>query len=288
MAANSEPVRIVVEGMIDRIIISALLSKALPAIEPIILVASRSLRPLEGNSLGVRSYLSSHPEGTIVVFDQDEGTLTAALDAAPEYEGSDLHFCPAIPTVDAWLLADTNFAVEHLGLDEAQSGEHLFYGSFGAAQRQVKNVVRAKARQPDQLYKMIHEHFDIKQSMLVAPSLAKFIETVSSVGAITGPVYSRHREIARKLDNRIFASLIAEVRPAHSVVYRTADGRTYTAGELRNLVLAGDAVGVAYMESILRVARDILMFEADDDIEHDTDDVNQDISIDDDGDKDVK
>lgn len=64
--------------------------------------------------------------------------------------------------------------------------------------------------------------------------------------------------IGRNISLDIFAGLIHEVVPANTVIWKTAQGKLFTAKELRKQIEDGTEIGQQYASDVLRVARDFL------------------------------
>lgn len=260
---RGDAVKIYTEGSRDADVLAALLSRAFPNLKPVILAVNQSLSSTRG---GVKSkILEGIPEGSIVVFDLEEGAIRDAVDKNYLAGDRNLVMCPAIPTVEGWLLADVEWATSVLELNDGEALSAQWYGErsevTNIAIRRVKQAL--KTRRLSTLIRVSSE-FNVNRAMTLSPSFAHFIEAVQHVNEISVPAYSRTRELASSMDRTIFASLVGELRPLDQVVYRSL-GKQYSAGELKSEIMAGTVVGISYMENVLRVARDLLSFEAEDD-----------------------
>jgi len=260
MDLNDKKLRIAVEGRHDALIVQALISKLIPDVDPYISVAGRSLMPRYGRG---QSYFGNLAPQTIVIYDLEEGMIPDEL--PQREESSDLVFIPAVPTLEAWLLSDPEWAAKELKLKKGEIMQSFKSGKTSLALIKMRERVRRQfERNPSQLERSISEDFNIGVAESTSPSFGKFVEVIKKYSKKSS-VQSRPREIAIRLENAIFASLVAELQPVTKIVYKTADGSLHTAGDIRNAILEGNELGISYMESILRLARNFLAFEANDD-----------------------
>lgn len=257
-----EPVRIAVESKYDSLLLQTLIKKLDPGLDPYISIAGRSLAPARSD---IRSHLANHAPGTIVIYDLEEGMISDDLpqrDAHP-----DLVLIPAIPTVEAWLLADPDWAARELGVSRDEIMQSYQSGKRSVVMVDMKNHLKSQLdRTPREFQTRLLDDFNTGTAEALSPSFGRFAEIIRSHGPAIHAA-GRLREISYRLPNAIFASLVAELEPSTGIVYRTADGDKYTAGDIRNAILAGDELGISYMESILRIARDFLAFKAEEEDE---------------------
>lgn len=161
-------------------------------------------------------------------------------------------FC-AIKEIESWLFADNVTALENakeqwgreiiptLPLPEdiptPKINAELAFGKNLNSWEFVKNI-----------------NIDIASAR--SPSLREFLTGIKNMLAAqpTPPLQSVSRNISRD----VFSGLIREVLPANTVIWRTANGESFTADELRKQIEEGTDIGQQYASDVLRVARDFL------------------------------
>jgi hypothetical protein len=198
--------------------------------------------------------LALPPEGVAVLVDLDEQSVPDAQARAREQLGDPpvRVFC-AVPTIEAWLFADDKLAEEQCAKDEEAlailrriplpeeipTPKALARTIFGPPQHcawlRRMNVERASAR---------------------TPSLRAFLVGLGEMLGV--PVPAASESVGRSLSRNVLSGLLAEVLPSDTVVWRTTDGDTYTAGDLRHHIELGDEIGQQYASDLLRVSRDFL------------------------------
>jgi hypothetical protein len=177
---------------------------------------------------------------------------------------SEFLFIPAIPTLEAWLLADPDWAAAELHLPKSEILRSFEGGKTSIAIIEMKKRIKNQFEQhPEKFAKRILEDFDVSTAASLSPSFGKFLEEIKT-RSTSSTIPNRPRALVSKIGNAVFASLVAELQPVTKIVYKTADGHKHTAGDIRNAILAGNELGIAYMESVLRLARDFLSFQAED------------------------
>ena len=237
---------LLVEGTADLFLVRCILTAAGLPVDQVDLRVSR----------GKEENLSSADSSdiTVALIDLDETSVPDARARARQQLGDPPFevFC-AVPTVEAWLFADEQLAEAQCANDpealailrriplpeEIPNPKELSRTLFGLPQHcgwlREMNVRRAAAR---------------------SPSLRAFLVRMGEL--LHTPVPTASESVSRSLSRSVLAGLIAEVLPSETVVWRTMDGDTYTAIELRKHIEAGDEVGQQYASDLLRVSRDVL------------------------------
>lgn len=79
------------------------------------------------------------------------------------------------------------------------------------------------------------------------------------VGRMLGVAVAGIEEsVGRSLSRSVLASLLAEIIPSDTVVWRTASGDTFTAAQVRHHIEQGSPIGQQYASDLLRISRDFL------------------------------
>lgn len=248
-----EPILLLVEGATDVQIVGSICDAAGYPSDRIRIIPMPGKRSIEAL---VKSIPSSEAERYAVLIDLDEVGVADALARARQQLGHPAVevFC-AVPHIEAWLFADDRCAYQHASNDDARrilehvplpeaipNPKELAYELFGPPERwgflRTINVEYAAARSPS------------LRAFLVGMGRLLHLEhepIVESVG--------------RTLDRDVIASLISEILPSDTVVWRTTSGE-YTAAELRQHIESGTEIGRRYAMDLLRISRDYLMRKA--------------------------
>jgi len=195
----------------------------------------------------------------IVVYDLDDGSVGDAValnDSAESYDG--VTYCPAIPTVDAWLFADSKALFETLGekadqvLGRMPLPEQIPY---------PKALRHALLRSPKK-FEGVFDHVDIQVAGSRSPSLKYFLQQAYRFTG-TAPVdFDGPTIIENQIDRALMRNLISEVYPSSAPLFRSASGEVYTGEQMMQEVIDGTDIGREYMSDVLRVARDFLARQA--------------------------
>jgi hypothetical protein len=247
-----ERVTLLVEGPYDQMLVGWILEAAgLPTARLGVVVAR--------GKTGARRYVEALPEdvaaeSVAVLIDLDEGSVPDAQARAREQLGDPpvVVFC-AVPTIEAWLFADDRLAEEQCARDE-EAMAILRRIPMPEEIPSPKELARAVFGLPEHcawLRKM-----NVERASARSPSLRTFLVGIGDLLGV--PVRVASESVGRSLSRSVLASLLAEVLPAATVVWRTTDGEAYTAADLRHHIEIGDEVGQQYASDLLRVARDFL------------------------------
>lgn len=244
---------IAVEGETDRVVVESLLVKAEIA-NAKITVARGHLAP---TAYGRKRLDRLKVEGPlIVVYDQDSGSVGDAVVANDRPR--DILFCPAIPTVDAWLFADTGAFFEVVGHKAEQFvgrmplPEQLPYPTF------LKSTMLRDKR----TFKRLLERIDLFVAGARSPSLKYFIQTARRMSNLPALGFDEPSNAAGQVNREVLRNLISEVYPSEKTLYRSASGAIVTAEQMMQEITNGTDLGREYSSDILRVARDLLARQA--------------------------
>lgn len=218
--------------------------------------------------LSAKAHLTKTPEGLkrlnqlnlgrplIVVHNQDSGLVGDAV--ASNNRASDIQFCPAIPTVDAWLFADTETFFQVVGEKAEQFvgrmplPEQLPYPRF---------LKHAMLRDPDTLNRLL-DQVNILVAGARSPSLKYFIQTSRQISDLPMLEFDEASNPAGQVSRGVLRNLISEVYPSNKPLFRAASGAVLTAEQMMQEITNGTALGREYGSDILRVARDLLARQA--------------------------
>jgi hypothetical protein len=264
-------VRVLVEGKLDAFWIELLVVKALSSTE--VRVSAIACGGKEAVFQRLRAELGSKdrvlhdlPDTaiTVAVVDADTNNLADARVATPFRDAPNIasHVFFAVPTMESWLFADLQAAKRHAvknsGLsldliqfpDEFPMAKELAARVFGGA-----TAVRSKGRQ-------VIEDMDMSIAVSRSPSLRDFILGLSSIIGLN--VAPELVDADRLLGRRLLGSLINETNPSSRVLYKTMSGQRVTASELAAEIAKGTPIGRQYAADLLRIARELLAQEAQD------------------------
>ena len=248
--AHRDRITLLVEGTQDQMLVGWILEAAgLPA-DQIEIVSAGGL----GELRKLQSLAAASPERVAVLVDLDARSVPDAQAKAREKLADPpvRVFC-AVPTTEAWLFADDRLAEEQCAGDE----EALAILRRIPMPEEIptpKELARAIFG-PPQRYQWLR-NLNVERAAARSPSLRAFLVGIGEMLGV--PVRSAAESVGRSLSRNVLSSLLAEVLPSDTVVWRTTDGDAYTAGDLRRHIEQGDEIGQQYASDLLRVSRDFL------------------------------
>lgn len=213
--------------------------------------------------MDIQHRLPLHDNDVIAyLMDVDAITIPDALTYAQNIkdvlsmEGRPFELFYAIPEIESWLFADDELilkcssnskykkVIERLPLpDEIPYPKELWMKIF-------KNT-------KDFSFLL---NMNISRATSRSLSLNDFLTRLSKILKLEIP--NLNESISKNLDRRIFINLLKEVLPSNKVIYKTIDGRTYTAKEMIDNIKSGTDVGKEYSSVLLRISRDFLIRKA--------------------------
>lgn len=234
---------LLVEGPFDRRVVLQLLGMV--GIDSVEVVECRSLRRVAEN---LRTLGRSRSDlGALI--DADEITVRDAQEHARDRLGTKLrHVYAAVPTLEAWLLADT-MAVPELSsivgnpallADEIPKPKAVARQVFGDTYRRYPRPA-------------LPDGYDVRRAMARSPSLRVFVDGMRTF-ADSGEV---HEPLPTTADRVAVIAALKEVADGSSVMWRTMSSE-YTAEQLIDSMNAGEEAGTQYAQDLLRIARDLL------------------------------
>jgi len=168
--------------------------------------------------------------------------------------------CAAVPSMASWLFSDIENAKKYsrneTALDvlrristpeEIAYPKQLAYNAF-----KVQN------------YEEIFSSMDIESACLSSQSFAHFINRIIDISKIPKE-YKYLTAYNRSLDLDIIANLLREYSRENSTVYRSLDGKRYSAEYMIQAVSRETDIGKEYASNLLRIARDFIARKAIDD-----------------------
>lgn len=248
-ASQAPNLVLLVEGEHDAEIVSALFSRAqfpMDRIKTIPVGGKANIRQLLAN-------LTSEPIRYAALIDADAITVPDAEEHARRELGDPPVpvFC-AVPTLEAWLVADSETVGRVLNeADEEGSVEHAL--ATENVQEWSGIVRRLKDRR-----KALHiiEQMDVEVASARSPSLRTFLKGIGEILEISTAFLDQ--AYARSLGRDAISNLLAEVARGDAVVYRTANGDAVTAEVMINQIRDGTDLGRQYASDLLRISRDFL------------------------------
>lgn len=195
----------------------------------------------------------------IVVYDLDDGSVgdAAALnDTAGTSEG--VTYCPAIPTVDAWLFADSKALFQTLG-DKA---DQLVGRMPLPEQIPYPKALRHALLRDSKKLQSIFDTIDIQVAGSRSPSLKYFLQHAYRLTGKPPVDFDGPSIVENQIDRALMRNLISEVYPSSAPLFRSASGHVFTGEQMMQEVIDGTDLGREYMSDVLRVARDFLARQA--------------------------
>lgn len=192
----------------------------------------------------------------IVVYDQDSGSVGDAV--VTNDRASDILYCPAIPSVDAWLFADSDAFFEILG-DKAEQ----FAGRMPLPEQlPYPRFLKSTMLRNNETLSRLLERIDILVAGARSPSLKYFIQTARMISGLPSMPFDEPSNLSGQIDREILRNLISEVYPSDKALFRAASGAIITAEQMMQEITDGTSLGREYSSDILRVARDLLARQA--------------------------
>ncbi|TCA97405.1 hypothetical protein E0H65_14130 [Rhizobium leguminosarum bv. viciae] len=188
--------------------------------------------------------------------DADEGSVADARELARQQLGhpSIDVFC-AVPTIEAWIFADPEFAKSAARsphaqemIDRAPLPETIPYPKQFAM-----NVFGSAKRYP------VAGHFDVNLAAARSPSLRAFVE---GLAALLGADVPFKLPVGKLSDTRDVVSTLLRELPDTKIVWKTMTGARISAGELAKAIADGTPLGNQYATELLRVSRDLIARQA--------------------------
>lgn len=186
--------------------------------------------------------------------DLDESSVPDAIARAREQLGNPPIevFC-CVPQIEAWLFADDELALSRCAQDE----EALSVLRRIPLPEEIPNP-KVLARQvfgPPTSWGFLRD-MNVQRASARSPSLRNFL---LGMGRMLGVSVQRVEEsVGRSISRSVIASLLAEIIPSDTIVWRTAGGDTYTAAQVRHHIEQGSPIGQQYASDLLRISRDFL------------------------------
>lgn len=243
---------LLVEGQTDAVIVDALLENA--GIRRVEILVTGGRRTLHG-------LLQELPlQGIAVLIDADEPTVPDAIDWAKnnaQLHGATAQIYVAIPSVDAWLLADPNgvarFA-EPLGAERLRRmppAESITYPKHVLSNVLPRSVDRREVARSINL--------DVARQR--SASLSVFLDGMARFSGMP-PEQRAYAGVESEAIRQVVVRLMRETHHAALPVLSTLDGGIVDAEQMIAEVETGTTLGREYVSAILRLARDLLAAEA--------------------------
>lgn len=203
----------------------------------------------------IRDLKSDQHNKYAALIDADEASVADSRELARNQLGQPMIdvFC-AVPTVEAWMFADPEFAKRAARssharemIDRAPLPETIPYPKLLAT-----NVFGSTKSLP-------MGDFDLHLAAARSPSLRAFVEGISK---LVGADLSFELPIGKLSDTRDVVSTLLRELPDAKVVWKTMAGARVSAGDLATAIAEGTPLGNQYATELLRVARDLIARQA--------------------------
>lgn len=186
------------------------------------------------------------------LIDLDEPSVRDAISRAREQlDDPPIEVFCCVPEIEAWLFADDVLALRHCDEESLSILRRLPLPEEIPRPRELARQVFGPTSKITFLRDM-----DIQRASARSPSLRSFLQGIGRMLGIS--VEWIEESVSRSISRSAIASLLAEVTPSDTVVWRTASGEVYTAVQLRHQVEEGRPIGQQYASDLLRVSRDFL------------------------------
>lgn len=240
---------LLVEGKHDAEIVCALLRRAqfpMDRIKAIPVGGKANIRQLLAN-------LTPESNRYAALIDADAVTVPDAEAHARQELGDPPVpvFC-AVPTLEAWLVADSETVGRVLNQEDEEG--RLEHALAVESLQEWSGIVRRLRDRRTALH--IIEQMDIEVASVRSPSMRTFMKGIGDILEINTSFLDQ--AYARSLGRDTIANLLAEVARGDVVVYRTAEGDAVTAEAMINQINGGTDLGRQYASDLLRISRDFL------------------------------
>lgn len=244
---------IAVEGKSDEPVVAHML-RAAGISEFEVFVANAGLDPKKFEKRWRRL---GYDRPAIVVYDQESGSVGDAVRKDIGTEAG-VQFCPAIPTIEAWLFADSEAFFHVLG-DKAEP----FHGRMPLPEQlPYPRFLRSTVLRDKNDYKRLLDSIDIHRASTRSPSLRYFIQTARSLSGLPPLDLDLFDFQTSQRTREVLRNLISEVYPSSKALFRSASGAVFSAEAMMQEITDGTALGREYASDVLRVARDLLARQA--------------------------
>ncbi len=193
-------------------------------------------------------------ESCAVLVDSDAGSVPDAVSSARRKLSNPpvKVFC-AMKEIEAWLFADDITALENT---KTQWGREVI-----PTLPLPEDIATPKIHAELAFGKNFNswdflKNINIDRASARSPSLREFLTGIKNM-LVAQPTPGL-QSVSRNISRDVFSGLIREVLPANTVIWRTANGESFTADELRKQIEEGTDIGQQYASDVLRVARDFL------------------------------
>ena len=240
---------LLVEGKDDAEVVRALLRRARFPVERI-----RTI-PVGGKA-NIRQLLANFTpdrDRCAALIDADALTVPDAEAHARQELGNPPFpvFC-AVPTLEAWIVADSEAVGRALSEDDL--GGMVEYALAAEDLQEWSGVVHRIRERRTALH--IIEQMDVEVASARSPSLRTFLKGIGELLEVSTSFLDQ--AYARSLGRDVISNLLAEVARGDAVVYRTADGDAITAEVMIHQINDGTDLGRQYASDLLRISRDFL------------------------------
>lgn len=240
-----------VEGPFDAAVVPALLERAGYPVERVRTIQAGGVQAMKKLLAAAAPEPGGHAAALV---DGDQVNVPDSVEHARTRLGMpSVPVFSAVPTVEAWLLADPEAVGKALKLKHEDGLPDFLFGDQDEPQtlRMRRNVRMAL---------LVIEHMDVAVASARSPSLRAFLEgTGELLGADTSFL---DRAQSRGLARETLSNLLAEVTSEDTVIYRTMDGSRITAREMMRHVDSGTDLGREFASDLLRISRDFLARQA--------------------------
>ena len=244
-----------VEAKLDQEIVRAILSKISGSNQEFEVIAvNGSLDPRR--SFDHLRRRIEHRGNSIAVYDQESGTI-ADHPGNNDLDSPDLEWCPAIPVVEAWLFADEDALLRsipeslHDVVTRLPSPESIPYPKV------LRNHLLRGTKSIEKIFSILN----LDRAAARSPSLGNFLRA-SQRRLNLELTFDSAKVTSRQIDREIIRTLISEVYPGTTTIFRAGSGESFSANQMLQEISGGTSIGLEYSTAILRTARDLLQRQA--------------------------
>ena len=246
---------VLVEGKLDQQIVHAILSKISGLNRDFEVIAVNGSLDPRGSMSRVLAKVEQKAN-CIAVYDQESGTIADHpdnIDSTPH----EIEWCPALPVTEAWLFADEDALLRsipenlHDIVTRLPSPESIPYPKV------LRNHLLRGAKSIEKIFAT----FDLERAAARSPSLGNFLR-VAQRRMNLRVTFESADMTSRQIDREIIRTLISEVYPGSSTIFRSSSGAVFSANQMLQEISGGTSIGLEYSTAILRTARDLLQRQA--------------------------
>lgn len=166
----------------------------------------------------------------------------------------------AVPSIESWLFADTEVAKLFLKRTDIHALDRIQFPDEIPLPKHFAMQVFGGKRELEATGLAIIQHMNLDTAISRSPSLRAFL---SGLGHLLGVErFESIPDSEKLLGRRLLRVLVTETNPSSRVIYKTMSGERVTAARLADEITKGTPLARQYAADLLRVARELLAQDA--------------------------